>query len=205
MTGEGVLPAWLPVIRRYLLAAGAGNLVWEFAQMPLYTLWHGSTWRQILFAALHCTAGDLGIAAGALALALALAGASDWPDARFIPVLLATTGLGTGYTVYSEHLNVIVRQAWAYAPAMPVLPGLGTGLAPLTQWLVVPPLALLWSRRGAAPPASVRTRESDMYGNGFMGGGMFWGMGLLWLLLLVLVGVGIIALAKYIFGGWRRD
>lgn len=44
-----------------------------------------------------------------------------------------------------------------------------------------------------------------MYGNGFMGGGMGWGMGLLWLLILVLVVFGILALAKYIFGGGRRD
>ena len=44
-----------------------------------------------------------------------------------------------------------------------------------------------------------------MYGNGFMGGGMGWGMGLLWLLILVLVAFGILAIAKYIFGGGRRD
>ncbi|MDE2583739.1 MAG: hypothetical protein KGL52_19045 [Rhodospirillales bacterium] len=42
-----------------------------------------------------------------------------------------------------------------------------------------------------------------MFGNGFMGGGMGWGMGLLGLLILVLVVFGIIALAKYIFGGGR--
>ncbi len=33
------------------------------------------------------------------------------------------------------------------------------------------------------------------------GGGMFLGMGVLWLLILVLVVLGIIALAKYIFRG----
>jgi hypothetical protein len=42
----------------------------------------------------------------------------------------------------------------------------------------------------------------DMMGD-MMGGGMMWGMGLLWLLLLVLVVLGIAALAKYIFGGRR--
>ncbi len=42
-----------------------------------------------------------------------------------------------------------------------------------------------------------------MFGNGFMGGGMGWGMGLLGLLVLALVVFGIIALAKYIFGGGR--
>ncbi|HUZ64616.1 MAG TPA: hypothetical protein VMU82_13020 [Acetobacteraceae bacterium] len=150
MNGQTVATRWLSVLRRYLLAAGAGNLVWEFGQMPLYTLWQSGTRREIALAALHCAAGDVGIAAGALALGLAFAAAPDWPEVRFIPVLFAATAFGVSYTVYSEHLNVVVRQAWAYAPAMPVLPGLGTGLAPLLQWLLVPPLALLWARGRSA-------------------------------------------------------
>ena len=39
----------------------------------------------------------------------------------------------------------------------------------------------------------------DMMG----GGGMMWGMGLLWILLLVLLVLGIAALIKYLFGGSR--
>jgi len=35
------------------------------------------------------------------------------------------------------------------------------------------------------------------------GGAMMWGMGLLWLLLLVLLVLGIAALIKYLFGGSR--
>lgn len=38
-----------------------------------------------------------------------------------------------------------------------------------------------------------------MFGGTYMGGGMFLGIGLLWLLILVLVALGIIGLAKYIF------
>lgn len=150
MSGRAVATRWLPVLRRYLLAVGAGNLVWEFGQMPLYTLWQSGTRREIALAALHCTAGDVSIAAGALALGLGCAAAPGWPEIRFIPVLLVATVFGVSYTVYSEHLNVVARHAWAYAPAMPVLPGLGTGLAPLLQWLLVPPLALLWARGRSA-------------------------------------------------------
>jgi len=35
-------------------------------------------------------------------------------------------------------------------------------------------------------------------------GGMMWGMGLLWLLVFVLVGLGIAALVKYLFFSQRR-
>lgn len=36
-----------------------------------------------------------------------------------------------------------------------------------------------------------------------MGGMMMWGMGLLWLLVIVLLILGIAALVKYLFGGSR--
>ena len=39
---------------------------------------------------------------------------------------------------------------------------------------------------------------------GMMGGGMMWGMGIFWLLILVLVVVGAAALIKYLFFGDRR-
>lgn len=138
---------WLPALRRFLVAAGVGNLLWEFAQLPLYTLWRASSWSAIIFATVHCSAGDLGIAAATLVLALALVGAPAWPVARFWPVLTATTVLGAGFTMYSEYLNTVVRRAWAYGPWMPLLPGTGIGISPILQWLTVPAAALLWSRR----------------------------------------------------------
>ena len=49
--------------------------------------------------------------------------------------------LGAAYTIFSEWLNVQIRRSWSYTAAMPVVPGLGTGLAPLLQWIVVPGLA----------------------------------------------------------------
>ena len=49
---------------------------------------------------------------------------------------------GVAYTIFSEWLNVEIRRSWSYTAAMPVLPFLGTGLAPLLQWLIVPSLAL---------------------------------------------------------------
>jgi hypothetical protein len=56
--------------------------------------------------------------------------------------------IGLGYTVFSEWLNTVVRDGWTYAAAMPTvrIGGLEVGLSPLAQWLVVPPLALLFAR-----------------------------------------------------------
>lgn len=143
----GSEPGWLAAIRRYLIAAALCNVFWEFAQLPLYTVWRTGTAGEIVFAALHCTAGDVGIAAASLAAGLALFGSPRWPDSRFATVLIAVVIFGVGYTAYSEHLNTAIRRAWAYSALMPVLPGLEIGLAPLAQWLVIPAVSLVWARR----------------------------------------------------------
>ncbi len=53
--------------------------------------------------------------------------------------------LGVVYTAFSEWLNLVVRQSWAYSPLMPVIGGIG--LTPLLQWLVIPPLAFRFARK----------------------------------------------------------
>ena len=136
------------VFGRYLLAILIGNLLWEAAQLPLYTIWRDGSPGQIVFAALHCTAVDLLIASGALLGALLLIGGRHWPQRRFGAVGATAVVGGLAYTVYSEWLNTEIRGTWAYSDWMPTLPVIGTGLAPLMQWIVVPTLALLWVRRG---------------------------------------------------------
>lgn len=152
MTGI-VEPAWLATVRRYLLASALGHLVWEFGQLPLYTLWHTGSGKQIAGAILHCGLGDLSIALVALVIALAMVGAPDWPNQRFGVVIAVTVVVGAGYTIYSEYVNTTARQNWSYTPFMPTLPWLGTGLTPFVQWLIVPCFALLWARR-VRPKAS---------------------------------------------------
>lgn len=136
-----------PPLRTYLLASGAANLVWEVSQMPLYSLWESTTGREIAFAALHCTGGDLLIAAATLGIGVLLTGQGCWPESRWRQVTLATIGLGLAYTVFSEWFNIEVRRTWAYSPMMPTLPGLGTGIAPLLQWAAISSLALYLARR----------------------------------------------------------
>jgi hypothetical protein len=51
--------------------------------------------------------------------------------------------MGVGYTIFSEWLNIVVREAWAYRDIMPVIPIIDAGLTPFLQWLVVPTAAYL--------------------------------------------------------------
>ncbi len=134
--------AWLAMLRGYLVWTVAAHLGWEIMQLPLYTIWAEETPGYIAYAVAHCTAGDVLIAGATLALALVLTGRGAWPAERFWPVAMLATVLAVAATIYIEWLNTSVRLAWAYTDAMPVVPVLGTGLTPLAQWLVLPPLGL---------------------------------------------------------------
>jgi hypothetical protein len=138
---------WLRAARNYLVAVGLGNLLWEAAQFPLYTVWYEGSRGHQLLALLHGTVGDVFISAAALMASLVIFGDKTWPARAFWRVGVPMLVFGLGYTVYSEWINVEVRHTWAYSRLMPTVPPLGTGLSPLLEWLVVPVLALLVLRR----------------------------------------------------------
>lgn len=139
---------FLQTLRRYLCLIAVVNLVWEFAHMPLYTIWRTGTAGEIVFAAVHCTGGDILIAMSTLLLALMIFG-DGWPRDRLAVrrVVVSTISMGVGYTVFSEWLNIEVRQAWAYSDLMPIVPVIEAGLSPLLQWIVIPSLAFAWALR----------------------------------------------------------
>jgi len=130
----------------YLVFATAANVLWETGQLPLYMIWETGTRGELAYAALHCTAGDVVVLTATFLLALLLAGSREWPSEGFRRVTATVTLLGTAYTTYSEWKNVEVLRNWAYASSMPLLPPLGTGLAPLMQWALIPPSALVAAR-----------------------------------------------------------
>jgi len=138
---------WLQVLKRYLLFMALGNLVWEFAHMPLYTVWETGTTAQMILYGLHCTVGDVLIALSALVIALFVFGTQAWPGEGYIRVGIVAVIVGLGYTIFSEWLNVEVREAWAYRDLMPVVPLVNAGLTPMLQWIMLPIAGLWWARR----------------------------------------------------------
>ena len=129
--------------RLYLFWIAASNLGWETAQLPLYGLWRSGSAGGLIFAVVHCTAGDVLIAAAALFLAITIT-RSSWSESPRRAALPLCILLGTAYTVFSEWLNADLRQSWNYSALMPTVPMLGTGISPLLQWLLLPPLC--WRR-----------------------------------------------------------
>ncbi len=150
--------AEIDALQAYLVTGLVANLVWESAQMPLYTLWETGARHEIAFAVVHCAAGDLLIGASALALAVLLSGRPEADKPRqLIRIGAVTIFIGLVYTLFSEWLNTEIRQSWAYGPAMPVLPWLGTGLSPILQWVLIP-LVTLWRANRALVADLMNTR-----------------------------------------------
>jgi len=143
--------AWGWIGLRFLPAFAPLMLAWEIAQLPLYTIWTEASGVYIAFAVAHCTLGDLLIGGAALFIALLLTregGIAGW---RWRRLALLVAPLGVAYTAFSEWMNTEVLGSWAYASSMPTvaIAGAEIGVAPLLQWLLVPPIALALARRRA--------------------------------------------------------
>ena len=126
---------WLVFIRKYFLWFAAANLVWETAQLPVYTIWTEGNTSTIAFAALHCTGGDMLIGVVSLLGALSVCGNSKWPDERYWAVAVPALVLELAYTFYSEWHNTVVSHSWAYSSLMPIIPGQVLGFPRLRNGL----------------------------------------------------------------------
>ncbi len=144
-------------VRRVVVWAGlaaALHLVWEIAQLPLYTLWDDPDRVRIAAYVLHCLLGDVLIATTIYLLTAIVFRDLAWPVRRPWTAGAFMLAAGLGFTVFSEWVNVYRLGAWAYKPAMPLIAGIG--LTPLLQWVVVPALMLFIARR--LPAFRVATR-----------------------------------------------
>ncbi len=132
-TGPGFALTWT-------LWLFALNLVWEVVQLPLYAMDRYADWPALGYAVLHCTVGDATVALLSYLIAALATGAPLWPLHRPLAGLAVVLVAGELFTIWAEWYNVYVLRSWAYAAGMPTIRGIG--VAPLAQWLVLPPLAL---------------------------------------------------------------
>lgn len=121
--------------------------------MPLYTIWREGTAEDIIFAGLHCTGGDILIATASLMLTFVIVG-EDWPRNRRASLRVAGMAIafGVGYTIFSEWLNIVIREAWVYSNLMPVIPVIDAGLSPILQWIFVPAIGFWLASRTRRRP-----------------------------------------------------
>jgi len=113
------------------------NFLWEVAQMPLYV-----EAGNLLEFAVHCIVPSLGD--GIIVLIIFGAGLmvlrrSDWSDRPGITGYALMLFTGLAIAVIIEWGAVYVIERWSYTANMPLVPGLGIGVVPVLQMLILPP------------------------------------------------------------------
>jgi hypothetical protein len=131
------------------------NLAWEYWQVPFFRGMADQSHWQGVKACTQATIGDVGIALTAFWVSTFFARTRSWimqPSKSDIAIFI---GVGLVATIIFETLATGLLERWTYSDAMPRLPVVGTGLLPIIQWLVIPPLVVWFVRRqiGARSPA----------------------------------------------------
>jgi len=123
------------------------HFVWEFIQVPTYAGMSEMDHWQATKLCLWATFGDVGFALTAFWITCMAARSRYW-ILRPAPFQLALfMAVGVGLTIGFEYYYTQITQRWTYSELMPLVPPFGTGLSPLIQWLVIPPLVLWFTRR----------------------------------------------------------
>src|SRR5712692_9427739 len=123
------------------------NLVWELAQIPLFSGMARAEHWTALPVCTRATLGDVVIAETAFCVVALRAGSRRW-ILRAGPATMASfVTVGIVITIILEYLGTHVLGRWIYAATMPVVPVMYVGLSPLLQWIIVPPIVVWFTRR----------------------------------------------------------
>jgi hypothetical protein len=123
------------------------HFVWEFVQVPAFTGMAVMGHWEAIKLCMSATVGDVGFALTAFWTASLAARGREWvlhPTGLPVAIFLI---VGIVLTIGFEYHYTSVSLRWTYSDAMPLVPPFGTGLSPLLQWLVIPPLVVWLTRR----------------------------------------------------------
>jgi hypothetical protein len=123
------------------------NFVWEMWQIPFFsTIPSDPHWVGVA-ACTQATLGDTAISLFAFWCVAALARSRCWVTNPTPYQVAGFVAVGVAITITFEALATGPLARWSYAPSMPKLPVLGTGVIPLVQWILLPPLTIWFVRR----------------------------------------------------------
>jgi hypothetical protein len=126
------------------------NFPWEVLQAPLID---GMAQAPHWLAIKACGVATIGDALIELIAFWSVAAAGQ--DRRWIlrpsgVQVVCFVAIGLAITVIGERLATGPLNRWTYAPIMPVIPLLRLGLAPILQWLALPPFVIWFVHRQLA-------------------------------------------------------
>jgi hypothetical protein len=136
------VPEWNVGIFSFLL-----SFIWEIQQMPFYQVSNEFSCFARTRNCTLATVGDVGISLTAFWVVAALAKSRQWVQRPSRKQVVIFTLVGVVITVVFEALATGSLGRWEYAESMPTIPFLGTGLVPLSMWLLMPPLTIWFVKR----------------------------------------------------------
>ena len=136
------LPEWNVGVFSFLL-----NFFWEIQQMPFYQTSAEFSHLDIVRNCTIATIGDVGIAIAAFWTVAAISKSRQWFHQPTRWQISSFILVGVVTTVAFEALATKRFNTWKYAALMPTLPFLGTGLLPLLQWVLIPPVVIWFVKR----------------------------------------------------------
>ena len=127
------------------------NFPWEILQGPLFEGMANAPHWTIVKVCSWATLGDAVIMLVAYWLVSAQARSRRWILSPTNSQLLLFVTVGVVITAMIEWLALrgLWFGEWKYSPLMQVIPGIGVGLSPVLQWIVLPPLVAWLVRRQA--------------------------------------------------------
>ncbi|MDA7429200.1 hypothetical protein [Primorskyibacter aestuariivivens] len=137
------------IVLDLVVLSGILHFTWEILQAPLFSSLDGASHFAGIVECAWATLGDVLIMIAAFFAARALAGPA-WNKSALGRGVVVFLAVGLIATIALEYLNTEVLGRWTYGPDMLRLPVLGTGLAPLAQWVIIP-LVVLWYLRRLQP------------------------------------------------------
>lgn len=129
------------------------NFPWELAQAPLYRgMVEAPLWQALKTCGL-ATAGDAVIILVAYWVVAATTH-RGWIATPRLKNVMSFVAVGLAVTSGIEWmaLHGLWVTKWQYASTMPVISGVGIGLSPLLQWILLPPLVVWFAKRQSAVP-----------------------------------------------------
>lgn len=124
------------------------NFGWEMAQAPLYAPM-GPFWTATA-KCFRASLGDAGIVATFWVLGAYIFESPDWFRRAGAMLIVALALLGGLISVGLERA-ALGGGRWAYGAAMPVIPGVRVGVAPVLQMMLLPSLIMRFAGARVAP------------------------------------------------------
>ena len=150
MTGGRTLAATLRLPELNVFAfAVLLNFPWEILQAPLFEgMADAPHWPAVRRCAV-ASVGDGVIMLAAFWAVAVVYGSRRWLLTPTWRQTVGFTAIGLVTTVAVERLAIAGwwPMGWSYSDAMPTVPAIGTGVSPLLQWLLLPPLTMWIVRR----------------------------------------------------------